>query len=124
MQPTILVVEDHEETRDMLRIALETEGYRVVTAASGVKLMPLIREAQPALILLDIMMPWVDGYELARAIKETDDLAQIPIFFITAKINREDVEAGYAAGAVEYLQKPLDLGLLFAKIRAHLKPAL
>ena len=117
---TILIVEDHEDTRDMLRIALETEGYGVVTAANGVKLLPLIREHVPALIILDIMMPWVDGFELARAIKDNEDLKHIPIFFVTAKINPEDVETGFRVGAAEYIQKPVDLDELFEKMNQHL----
>lgn len=117
---TVLIVEDHDDTRDMLRIALETEGYKVVTAANGVKLLPLVREKVPDLILLDIMMPWVDGFELAKAIKDNDDLMQIPIFFITAKINPEDIEQGFRVGASEYIQKPVDLDDLFAKINKHL----
>lgn len=120
---TVLIVEDHDDTRDMLRIALETEGYSVVTAPNGVKLLPLVREKIPNLILLDIMMPWVDGFELARAIKDNDDLKQIPIFFITAKINPEDIETGFRVGAAEYIQKPVDLDDLFGKIAKHLKAA-
>lgn len=120
---TVLIVEDHDDTRDMLRIALETEGYKVVTAANGVKLLPLVREKVPDLILLDIMMPWVDGFELAKAIKDNDDLMQIPIFFITAKINPEDIELGFRVGAAEYIQKPINLDDLFAKINKHVKKA-
>ncbi|RMF12145.1 MAG: response regulator [Candidatus Dadabacteria bacterium] len=116
----ILIVEDHDDTRDMLRIALENEGFEVVTAPNGVKLLPLIRENVPDLILLDIMMPWVDGFELARAIKDNDDLRNIPIFFITAKINPEDIETGFRVGAAEYIQKPIDLDELFEKIEQHL----
>lgn len=116
----ILIVEDHEDTRDMLRIALETEGYHVITAANGVKLLPLIREHRPDLILLDIMMPWVDGFELCRAIKENPDLKEIPIFFLTAKINPEDIETGFRVGASEYIQKPVNLASLFEKIQDYL----
>ncbi len=118
--PNILIVEDHEDTRDMLRIALDTEGFRVVTAPNGVKLLPLIRDESPDLILLDIMMPWVDGFELCRAIKENQDLQHIPIFFITAKINPEDIETGFRVGASEYIQKPINLDNLFEKIREYL----
>jgi CheY-like chemotaxis protein len=116
----VLVVEDHEDTRDMLRIALETEGYAVVSAANGVKLLPLIRNSTPDLILLDIMMPWVDGFELCKAIKANPDLAHIPVFFLSAKINPEDVESGFRVGAAEYISKPVNLEQLFAKIRRYL----
>ena len=118
---TILIVEDHDDTRDMLRIALETEGFAVLEASNGVKLLPLIRENHPDLIMLDIMMPWVDGFELAKAIKDNEDLKEIPIFFASAKINPEDIETGFRVGAAEYIQKPIDLDVLFEKISQHLK---
>jgi len=120
---TVLIVEDHEDTRDMLRIALESEGYQVVSAGNGVKLLPTIRRHRPDLILLDIMMPWVDGFELCRAIKENPDLNGIPIFFLSAKISPEDVEAGFRVGANEYMYKPVDLGQLFDKIGQYLPSA-
>lgn len=122
-RPSVLIVEDHEDTRDMLRIALETEGFDVITAANGVKLLPLIRQHLPKLILLDVAMPWVDGFELCKAIKENPDLAQIPIFFLTARISDEDIEKGFRVGAAEYIKKPVELGPLFERIRQYLPGA-
>lgn len=122
-RPVVLVVEDHEDSRDMLRIALESEGYEVETAADGVRLIPKIRECKPQLILLDVLVPWVRGVDLCKTIKESPDLKDIPVFFVTALNSPEDQERGFSAGACEYIGKPIDLNDLFTRIRRYIPDA-
>ncbi len=122
-RPTVMIVEDNEDTRELLRIALETEGFGVIAATDGVKLLPLIREHLPSLILLDLMLPWVDGFELCRAIKDNPDLNGIPIFFISAVSTDEAIEEGFRAGASEYIRKPIYIAGLLERIRQYLPPA-
>jgi DNA-binding response OmpR family regulator len=122
-RPTVMIVEDNEDTRELLRIALETEGFGVVAATDGVKLLPLIRSHKPSLILLDLMLPWVDGYELCRAIKDNPDLSEIPIFFVSAITTDEAMEEGFRSGASEYIRKPIDIAALVERIRQYLPSA-
>lgn len=119
---TVLIVEDHEDTRELLRIALEGEGFGVITATNGVKLVPLVRSHMPSLILLDMMLPWVDGIGLCQALKDDPELHAIPIFFISANTTAKVVEQAIGAGAVEYLGKPIDIGGLLERMRRHLPP--
>ena len=113
----ILLVEDDPEVRQFLQTALEMEGYSVLTAPNGVKLISNIRVDRPDLILLDIMLPWVDGYELCKAIKAHPEYRKIPVIFVSARNTPDEIKAGLACGADDYIPKPIDLEHFSAVVR-------
>jgi DNA-binding response OmpR family regulator len=101
----------------MLTLALELEGFDVGQAANGLRLISAMHVDRPDVILLDVMMSWIDGFELCRAIKKNPTFGDIPVIFISARKSVEDERAGIAAGAVDYFPKPLDMDRLVARIR-------
>jgi DNA-binding response OmpR family regulator len=106
--PLILIVEDNPESLDILRARLTAHNYEVITAPDGEAGLTMAREQQPDLILLDIMMPKMDGIEVCRRIKEDPSLPFMPIIMVTAKADSKDVVAGLEAGGDEYLTKPVE----------------
>ncbi len=114
----IIIVDDDRETREMLKMALELEGYDVAQAANGLRLISTLHVDRPDLILLDVMMSWIDGFELCRAVKKNDEFRDIPVIFISAKKTANDIRTGLAAGAVDYFSKPIDMERLLARIAA------
>jgi DNA-binding response OmpR family regulator len=121
-QRRIIIVDDDRETREMLKLALELEGYQVSQAANGLRLISTLHVDRPDLILLDVLMSWTDGVELCKAIKKNEAFAEIPIIFISAKKSSSDVDTGLKAGAVDYFTKPLDMERLLTRIRQVLAP--
>ena len=119
-KPKVIIVDDDRDTREMLTLALELEGFEVSQAANGLRLISAMHVDRPDVILLDVMMSWIDGFELCRAIKKNDDFADIPVVFISARKSIEDERAGMEAGAVDYFAKPLDVDRLIARIRGIL----
>ncbi|MDY6791891.1 MAG: response regulator [Thermodesulfobacteriota bacterium] len=119
--PLILIVEDNPASLDILQTRLTANDYKVITATDGEAGLTLARETQPDLILLDIMMPKMDGIEVCRHIKADIDLPFIPIIMVTAKVDSKDVVAGLEAGANEYLSKPVDHTALVARVRSMLR---
>lgn len=119
--PLILAVDDVSENLDILRTRLEAQGYRVETAADGEEAIKKVRELPPDLILLDIMMPKLDGIAALSILKQDQALRLIPIVLLTAKTDRSDVIAGLEAGADEYLTKPIDHASLLARVRSMLR---
>ena len=101
----------------MLTLALELEGFDVGQAANGLRLISAMHVDRPDVILLDVMMSWIDGFELCRAIKKNPTFGDIPVIFISARKSVEDERAGISAGAVDYFPKPLDMDRLVARIR-------
>jgi len=87
-RPKVLIVDDDRETREMLTLALELEGYDVEQAANGLRLISSLRVDRPDLILLDVMMSWIDGFELCRSVKKNDELREIPVIFVSARKTR------------------------------------
>ena len=118
----IIIVDDDRETREMLKMALELEGYEVAQAANGLRLISTLHVDRPDLILLDVMMSWIDGFELCRAVKKNDEFRDIPVIFISAKKTAQDIRTGLAAGAVDYFSKPIDMERLLARIAALVNP--
>jgi two-component system response regulator VicR len=116
--PTILVVDDDERTQHMLSNMLRLEGYRVITAISGDKALEQFNYESPDLILLDIMMPGIDGYDLCQRIRE---FSQVPIIMLTAKDSEQDTIEGLDVGADDYITKPFLSKELLARIRASLR---
>lgn len=112
----IVIVDDDRETREMLTLALELEGYEVEQAANGLRLISSLHVDRPDIILLDVMMSWIDGFELCRAIKKNEEFKSIPVIFISARKTGEDVHRGLVAGAADYFTKPIDIDRLVGRI--------
>ena len=119
--PRILIVDDNETNRDILRTRLGRQGYELIEAADGEEALAAARQHHPDLILLDVMMPKVDGIEACRQLKADADLPFMPIILVTAKADTKDVVAGLEAGADEYLTKPVDQAALAARVKSMLR---
>jgi len=119
--PRILAVDDVAENLEILQMRLESRGYEVVLAADGEAALAAVREQLPDLILLDIMMPKMDGIEVARRLKADTSLPFIPIILVTAKADDKDVVAGLDAGGDDYLTKPFEHAALVARVRSMLR---
>ena len=117
----ILVVDDNQANVDILRARLEANGYDVVTAEDGEEALEAVRETAPDLILLDIMMPKVDGIEVCRQLRADESLPYIPIIMVTAKSGSKDVVTALDAGGDEYLTKPVDHASLVARVKSMLR---
>jgi two-component system alkaline phosphatase synthesis response regulator PhoP len=118
---TVLVVEDDEEIVGLLRFNLENQGYVVMTAEEGYKALELVKKVKPDLILLDIMLPGIDGYEVCRTLRNSEGLENIPIIMLTAKSEELDVVLGLELGADDYVTKPFSIRELLSRIKAHLR---
>jgi len=119
--PLILVVDDVADNVDILQMRLESQGYEVVSAGDGVEALEKTRELLPDLILLDIMMPKMDGIETVTRLKADTSLPFIPVILVTAKADASDVIAGLESGGDDYLTKPVDHAALSARVRAMLR---
>ena len=120
-RPLILVVDDVGDNVDILQMRLESQGYEVATAGDGAEALEKIRELLPDLVLLDIMMPKVDGIETVRRLKADGSLPFIPVILVTAKADSKDVITGLESGGDDYLTKPVDHAALSARVRAMLR---
>jgi DNA-binding response OmpR family regulator len=116
----ILVIEDDAPTRASIVDLLEAEEFEVISAENGVVGLELARHQPPALIISDILMPGLDGYQLLAALREQADTAQIPVIFLSAKVEEDSLLRAKAAGAAYYLAKPFDHSTLLAAIQACL----
>ncbi len=119
----ILVVDDDLELQRLLRMMLELSGFEVITASSGVEALTKVRTERPDLILLDVMMPEMDGYETCRRLRRLPESAHIPIVMLSAADQVDDKVKGLRVGADDYITKPVDSRELIARIEAHLRPA-
>lgn len=120
-QPLILIVEDNPASLEIMQVRLEASGYRVITATDGEAGLSLAESSLPDLILLDVMMPKMDGLEVCRRLKSNDRLPFMPVVMVTAKTDTKDVIAGLEAGGDEYLTKPVDHGSLVARVKSMLR---
>jgi phosphate regulon transcriptional regulator PhoB len=120
---TILVVEDEKDIRDLLRFHLEQEGYAVREAESGEQALERAEADRPALVLLDLMLPGVDGLEVCRRLRARPGAAQVPIIMLTAKAAELDRVLGLEIGADDYIPKPFSPRELIARVRAVLRRA-
>jgi signal transduction histidine kinase len=118
-RPTVLVVDDNRLNIDLLVDVLK-DDYKLLVALNGVTALDIVRNVLPDIILLDIMMPEMDGYEVCRRLKSDERTGQIPVIFITAKSQSEDEAKGLALGAVDYITKPVNPAIVQARIRTHL----
>jgi two-component system aerobic respiration control protein ArcA len=109
IQRTILIIEDDETIRAALKRVFESEGYRVMAAADGTQLSNVLDDAPVDLIMLDVGLPWINGFELAEMMKAHDDLCDIPLVFLSARTSDADVKRGFEVGADDYIKKPFDI---------------
>jgi adenylate cyclase len=119
--PLILVVDDNEVNRDILVTRLETHGYELLQAADGEEAIAAAKKYLPDIILLDVMMPKIDGIEVTRRLKADATLPFMPIILVTAKADSKDVVEGLNAGADEYLTKPVDQLSMVARVKSVLR---
>ena len=117
---TILVVEDEEDIRELLKYNLEKEGYQVFGAATGEEGLRAVRDRRPDLILLDLMLPGLDGLEVCRRIRGEAQTQPLPIIMLTAKGEEADIVTGLELGADDYIVKPFSPRVLLARLRAAL----
>ena len=121
-RPIVLVVDDTPDTLGFLTEALEQSGYTTLVATGGLQALALVERITPDLVLLDAMMPGLDGFETCRRLKKSA-IGYVPVIFMTALSETEHIVAGLAAGGVDYVAKPIILDELFARIRVHLSNA-
>ena len=117
----ILVVDDEEDILELVRYNLVKEGYRVTTVASGEEALKSARSAQPDIILLDLMLPGVDGLEVCRLLKQDSKTQHVPIIMLSAKGEEADIVTGLELGAADYITKPFSPRVLVARLRAVLR---
>lgn len=119
-QAVILIVDDTPVNIQMLQLILQKEDFKLLTASDGRKGLDLAREHQPDLILLDIMMPVMDGFEVCAQLKRDQRTIDIPVIFLTAKAEAQSITHGFAIGAVDYLTKPFNGSELIARVKTHI----
>jgi DNA-binding response OmpR family regulator len=120
---TILIVEDDPDSAELMAQILEIEGYRVEKAPSGVQALDKAGSPSIDLILLDVMLPGVDGFEVCHRLRQEPATAKKPIVLVSAKGRREDIETGMRVGANEYMTKPLSRASLLATVKKLLEAA-
>jgi DNA-binding response OmpR family regulator len=121
MKPSILVVDDDRKTVDLIRLYLEKDGYRVLVAYDGRSAIDIARNRRPGLIILDLMLPKVDGLDVCRQLRSE---SEVPIIMLTAKTTEEDKLTGLDLGADDYVTKPFSPRELVARVRAVLRRGL
>jgi len=119
--PRILIVDDTPANVEILEMRLAAHGYEILTAGDGEEALKVISEQGPDLVLLDIMMPKIDGIEVCRRVKADDTLPFIPIILVTSKADPKDIVTGLEAGAEEYLTKPVEHTALVARVKSMLR---
>src|ERR1700682_2897097 len=120
IMPTIALVDDDRNILTSVSIALEAEGYRIMTYTDGASALDVFRPSPPALAILDIKMPRMDGMETLRRLRQKSDL---PVIFLTSKDEEADEEVGLSLGADDYIKKPFSQRLLLQRVRAVLRRA-
>ena len=121
IQATILIVDDAHENLDLLRHTLEPEGYEILVASSGEMAIQITRRALPDLILLDVLMSGIDGFETCRQLKQDESTQDIPVIFITVKDDTKSIVEGFRVGGVDYIVKPFQQEEVLARVKTHLK---
>ena len=117
----ILIVDDTPKNIQLLGTILKNIGYKIIVATNGLQALDILEKIKPDLILLDVMMPDLDGYETCKKIKSSEYLKDIPIIFLTAKTQPEDIVKGFELGAVDYIIKPFNSSELVARVKTHLE---
>ncbi len=117
----ILVVDDEEDILELVRYNLAAEGYRVLCAATGEEALAAVRSQRPELILLDLMLPGIDGMTVARRLRADPETRALPIIMLTARGEEMDVIGGFESGADDYITKPFSPRILLARVRAAMR---
>lgn len=118
----ILIAEDERDIRELITFTLRYNGYDVVSARDGEEALELALKEYPDLVLLDIRMPRMNGYEVCRVIKESEATNHIPVVFISAKGQESEVQEGLDAGATDYILKPFSPDQLVARVKELIEP--
>jgi len=121
MEKIVLVIDDNPELVDGVKLTLEMEGYQVLTAKTGQEALTVLERMTPDLILADIMMPQMDGYELYERVHQDERWVQVPFIFLTAKTDKQDIRHGKEMGVDDYITKPFDPQDVVAAVRGRLK---
>lgn len=116
----ILVIEDSPSALRLMVYTLEKKGYQVITASDGLGGLRKARDEHPGLIILDIMLPGLDGYEVCRQLRQKPETATLPILLLSAKAHQDDKDIGLRVGANDYLTKPVDPATIVAKVETLL----
>jgi two-component system, OmpR family, phosphate regulon response regulator PhoB len=120
-QTSLIVVEDELDLLEVLRFSLSREGFSVRTATNGEDAIRLVREKRPDLMVLDLMLPTIDGLSVCRALRSNDQTRELPVVMLTAKGEESDIVKGLEAGADDYVTKPFSPKVLLARINAVLR---
>lgn len=120
MAQTILVAEDQEHIRSLIAYKLKNSGYSVITVADGVEALKKAQETRPDLILLDVMMPLMTGFEVLARLKQHEQLKSVPVLLVTAQSQEDEVVRGLELGADDYITKPFSPHELAARVRTVL----
>jgi DNA-binding response OmpR family regulator len=123
-RPLVLIADDDEDILQLLAFRLERAGYETVQAQNGNQALQLARDLQPALAVLDVMMPGLDGYDVTRELRRNEGTSTMPVILLTARAQSSDVARGLAAGADDYLKKPFDAQDLKDRVERLLRPRL
>lgn len=113
----ILIVEDETALSEIIKIRLEKNGYEVISAFDGAQALEMARQQNPSLIILDLMLPKIDGYKVCRMLKFDEKYKKIPIILFTARVQESDKKLGEQVGADAYITKPFDPETLLSKIK-------
>jgi DNA-binding response OmpR family regulator len=117
---TVLVVDDEDDTAEMIRDTLRAEGFRAMVARDGRQALEMIRRKRPDLVILDIMMPELSGFEVLEELRRDEGTAGLPVVVLTARGDEADAQRGLALGAKRYMNKPFDVRALITEVRRHL----
>jgi DNA-binding response OmpR family regulator len=117
----ILIADDDPHIRQLLEMALSEDGYQVISASDGHELVRLAQDCAPNLILVDLAMPRMDGYEAIRQLRNDTRTAHMPMLILTARIGAKEIVTGFETGADDYIAKPFDLTELLARVKSHLR---
>lgn len=121
LKETILIVDDEEDIIELIKYNLKNEGYHILTAVTGEEAIKISKQARPDLVVLDLMLPGIDGLEVTRRLRTAGDTKDMPIVMLTAKGEESDVVTGLELGANDYISKPFSPRELTARIRAILR---
>ncbi len=117
----VLIVDDNSQNLQFLGSLLTENGYRLGFAENGFRALKFVEDKEPALILLDIMMPEMDGYETCEKLKNDNRFRHIPVIFLTAKAETKDIVKGFEVGSVDYITKPFIAAELLARVKTHVQ---
>lgn len=121
MKKRILVVDDEVDILELIKVNLELEGFKVITAENGLQAIEILKKEKMDLVILDVMMPEINGYQVCQYIKEDSELSDIPVIILTAKVRKSDQFWSKKIGADLYLPKPFEPMMLVKKVREVLE---